>query len=55
MNFVSSLRRAEVLNKFESSAPKTTAWALENGDDSYTVTVSEAGEETFAGLLVMKG
>lgn len=44
-----------MLNKFESSAPKTTAWALENGDDSYTVTVSEAGEETFAGLLVMKG
>jgi hypothetical protein len=46
---------AEVLNKFESSAPKTIAWTLEDGDDSYTVTVSEAGEETFVNLLVMKG
>lgn len=46
---------AEVLNKFESSVPKTTAWTLEKGDDSYTVTVSEAGEETFVNLLVMKG
>ena len=45
----------EVLNKFESSAPKTTAWTLENGDDSYTVTVSDAGEETFVNLLVIKG
>ena len=46
---------AEVLNKFESSAPKTIAWTLEDGDDSYTVTVSDAGEETFVNLLVMKG
>ena len=45
----------KVLNKFESSAPKTTAWTLENGDDYYTVTVSDAGEETFVNLLVIKG
>ncbi len=42
----------EVVNKFETSAPKSISWGLEDGDVSYNITVSEAGEETFVNLFV---
>ncbi len=45
---------AEVLNKFESSSPKSISWTLEDGDDSYNITVAEAGEDTFVSLFVTK-
>ncbi len=46
---------SDVVNKFESSAPKATVWTLENGSDTYTISVSEAGEQTIVNLFVMDG
>jgi hypothetical protein len=45
----------EVLNKLEISSPKSASWSLQKGDDSYNITVAEAGEETFVSLFVTKG
>jgi len=45
----------EVVNKFESSTPKAISWGLQIGDDTYNITVSEAGEEIFVNLFVTNG
>jgi len=44
-----------VVNKFETSAPKSISWGLEDGDVSYNITVSEAGEDLFVNLFVTNG
>jgi hypothetical protein len=41
-----------VVNKFETSAPKSISWGLEDGDASYNITMSGASEETFVSLFV---
>ena len=46
---------SDVVNKFESSAPKATVWTLEDGSSSYNISVSEAGEQTIVNLFVMDG
>lgn len=43
---------SEVVNKFESAAPKSVAWTLEDGSSSYSISVSEAGEQTIVSLFV---
>ena len=45
---------SEVVNKFESAAPKSVAWTLEDGSSSYTISVSEAGGQTIVSLFVTK-
>jgi hypothetical protein len=45
---------AEELNKFETSAPKSITWTLEDGNDSYTVQVIETGDQTTVNLFVTK-
>jgi hypothetical protein len=45
----------EVVNKFETSAPKSISWGLEDGDASYNITMSGASEETFVILFVTNG
>ena len=44
-----------MVNKFESSTPKAISWGLQIGDDTYNITVSEAGEEIFVNLFVTNG
>jgi hypothetical protein len=45
----------EVVNKFETSAPKSVSWGFENGGDTYNISVAEAGEDTFVNLFVTEG
>ena len=53
-NWIDSLG-VEVVNKFESSSPKSISWGLENGDDTYNITVAESGEDTFVNLVATQG
>jgi hypothetical protein len=46
---------SDVINKFESSAPKAVAWTVEDGSASYNISVSEAGEQTIVSLFVTGG
>ena len=46
---------AEVVQKFETSAPLSVAWILEKGSASYNITVVEAGPQTMVSLLVLSG
>ena len=46
---------ADVQNKFESSNPLSVAWTLEKGSDTYTISISEAGEQTIVSLFVTEG
>jgi hypothetical protein len=43
---------AEQVNKFESSEPRSIMWTLQDGDNSYSVQVVEAGDLIVVNLLV---
>lgn len=45
----------EVVNKFESSTPKATAWTVEMGDQTYSITVTETGADIHVNLFVDGG
>ena len=44
---------SEVQNKFESSNPKSVAWTVETGTDTYSISISEAGDQTVVSLFVI--
>ena len=41
----------EELNKFESSSPPSASWSIQDGDNTYSVSVADTGSEVFVTIL----
>ena len=45
----------EVTQRIETTDPKGNGWTLQNGDDSYTISLNDGGESVFLLIFVIEG